>query len=743
MESIQIKGIDKIVKEYLDKANELLPSEDVLALSDKLYNHIISVFRRSKDVRETSGVNKIMLDSLRSYNGEYSPEELALIAEQGGSNIFMNLTSTKVRAAASWIADILVGTKAYSAGPTPIPELPEDITLMIQELVESKFQAAKGAEGSDELQTITETNEYKRDLSEAILNEMNAEANLGFKLIDKAIEDSFVEGGWDEALTEFIDYFCIFPTAVMKGPVISEEKTLVWSNGQPVVSKDYKFLNKNINPLDIYPSPEATSVNDGDLCEHLRFTRSSLSALRKAKGGYNVEKINKVLSTEDKSLNIDDYIEEEKIDEELRGTREDANQNIFHGIHFFGAVPIKTLRDWGKDVEGDDEDIVEVEAILVGSEVIKVVLNDDPLGRRPYYTASFQNRPGAFWGTSLPHILRDIQKMCNATARSLADNMALSSGPQAEIYTDRIASDGPIEEIYPRKIWEVTSDLTGGTGRAVNFFTVPSNAQELLGVYDRFEQMADDVSMVPKYAYSNENTKGSHQTFRGLATLLEGASKGIKGCIRRIDYGLIVPRVEYEFYHLMLKGDIKYTGAIDVKALGSATLTMKGAEDMKKQEFLQLALQPQVMQRIGTDAVVDIVRDVVETLGFSNVNIPSRHETKLAAKSEAEAAAQNRQAQLEEKLAPTKLQVDGQVNMHQGTQDTARLKIASNEKIALAKLHADTQKDVADVQLKDKSIDVKAATDADATQQKREAVDKSIAMSLQGQGTGDRDKSNI
>ena len=53
-----------------------------------------------------------MLQCLRQRNGEYDPEKLAEINEQGGSDIFVNLTSVKCRAATSWLRDTLLGSGA-------------------------------------------------------------------------------------------------------------------------------------------------------------------------------------------------------------------------------------------------------------------------------------------------------------------------------------------------------------------------------------------------------------------------------------------------------------------------------------------------------------------------------------------------------------------------------------------------------------------------------------------------------
>ena len=71
-----------------------------------------------------------MLQCLRQRNGEYDPEKLAEINEQGGSDIFVNLTSVKCRAATSWLRDTLMGSGAETARDTAEAAFSQPCALM-------------------------------------------------------------------------------------------------------------------------------------------------------------------------------------------------------------------------------------------------------------------------------------------------------------------------------------------------------------------------------------------------------------------------------------------------------------------------------------------------------------------------------------------------------------------------------------------------------------------------------------
>ena len=655
-----------------------------------LTSSILKSFETNKEAKRSAGIEDEIFTCLRDFNGEYSSEDLAKIALEGGSSIYMNLTATKVRAAQSWIRDILMSPNEdpFTIKPTPIPSLPEDIEAKLEAAFREEFLAKKEEvkqqvpEGQPAplkkaQDTISTMNRDKRDIKDAILEELNIEAAASMALMERKIKDDLKEGKWEQALSEFIEDFCIFPTAIMKGPVISKSQKLRWEAGVPVVTEDYIFLNKRINPIDIYPSPSSASIHEGNFIEHMRLTKEELCSL-KGVPGYNSEAISKVIENGfDGSLWFDSGIESEKAEEEKRGDMTDANEGIFHALHYWGSAKTSEIEEWGlvmPDVEDDDK-YWEIEAILVGSEVIKCKLNDDPLKRRPYYKASYQNIPGSFWGRSLPNLMRDIARMCNACARALANNMGLAAGPQIELYIDRLADAGDIEEIKPLKIWQVTNDPTGASGRAINFFQVPSIANELMAVYDRFEQKADDATGIPRYSYGNEKVGGAAQTASGLSMLLESATKSIKDAIRHIDTGLIIPRVEYQFYWNIIKNEIPYTGDINVIALGSATLTLKGAQSAKRQEFLQITANEIDQKLMGPEGRAELIRQLSRDLGINTKIVPSRLELRKTMQEEKDQQQQMMQMQQEQaqgrnntSLEATRMQIEGQERMHAQTQ---------------------------------------------------------------------------
>jgi len=754
---IEILGISDLKVIAEEEANRLsIIDEQPQVFLDAVAAHVTEQFRINKEAKRKSGIEDMITESSQQYNGEYSTKELSAIKAQGGSDIYMNITATKCRAAASWIRDILLATnmKSWTLQPTPVPDLPSETKETIKVAIEKEFeelvietqakdgqQQEGGVKASDAQDAIRQLNQNKRDIEDAIYLELQKEAEFNMKVMERQINDQLSEGDWYEAFSQFIDDFSVYPSAFLKGPIVTHKRKTTYMNGEMVAAPgQYCYRNRRVSPYDMYPAPEASSLYDGALCEHIRWTGTELSNLVGMEGGgYKSENIIACLEEGPQTSYdwLDSGIEQDKADQEKRGDSTDANRNIYQGIHFFGPIKAKVLKEWGVQdmyvLHAPDWKEFECEVIIAGNHTIKCVLNDDPLLRRPYYTASYQQRPGSVWGRSLPDLMRDIQRLCNATARALANNMALASGPQIEVYIQRIADMSDLEDIYPFKIWQLDVDPTGAGGRGINFFQPTSNANELLTVYKEFELRADDATGIPRYAYGNEQSGQVPSTLGGLSILLESASKGIKDAIRNIDSGVIIPRIEHQFYMNIMEHELDYTGDPQVIALGSSTLTLRGSEQIKRNEFLQITANPIDQQIMGTEGRAAILREMAKDLGFIEEIVPTRLDMKKKAKEAADAQAQSLQKQMQieqgkwqTSLQATEMQVMGQKEMNQLSQQVkAQIEQLKDQRKAI-----DQQLKGLDLKLKEQKIQSDTTVQQNKTDVDREKQLREIALKL-------------
>jgi hypothetical protein len=367
------------------------------------------------------------------------------------------------------------------------------------------------------------------------------------------MEDQLVEGLWVQAFTDFLDDITTFPSAFLKGPVVRKRPKLSWVKAQdgqyvPDVKDTLSLEWERVDPFNIYPAPDASEVNDGYLIERHKLHRAELLAMIGVEG-YSEYAIRAVLDEYGKGgLRDWIYVDMNKAAAEGKSTM-GVQQNpseLIDALQFWGNVQGRLLLDWGMS-ENDIPDPLQdyaIEAWVVGHWVIKAVVNPDPLGRKPYYKASYEEVPGAYWGNSVADLCRDTQDVCNAAARALVNNMSIASGPQVVYNVDRLPQGENLTQLYPWKIWQVTSDPLAGSAPPMQFYQPSSLANELMAVYEKFAILADEYTGIPRYMTGDSPSGGAGRTASGMSMLMSNAGKSIKQVITNIDTSVVKPVIE-------------------------------------------------------------------------------------------------------------------------------------------------------------------------------------------------------
>ena len=104
----------------------------------EVMSNLVSLVRRHWAIAKEAKlpIEKQMLDAVRSRRGEYSPEKLAQIKEQGGSEIYMMLFATKARQLKALLAEIFIGSgadKCWTLKPSPKADLPPEVASQIMQ----------------------------------------------------------------------------------------------------------------------------------------------------------------------------------------------------------------------------------------------------------------------------------------------------------------------------------------------------------------------------------------------------------------------------------------------------------------------------------------------------------------------------------------------------------------------------------------------------------------------------------
>jgi hypothetical protein len=323
-----------------------------------------------------------------------------------------------------------------------------------------------------------------------------------------------------------------------------------------------------------------------------------------------------------------------------------SGTDVIEAIEFWGPVSGRMLEEWGMD--GLDEyKEYEVNVWICGEHILKAALNVDPLTRRPYSKASWEAIPGAFWGLGLPEMMRDVQSVCNAAARALANNMGIASGPQVEVSVDRLPDGEDLTQMYPWKIWQTTSDRTGGGQRAVNFFQPNMNADTLLNVYQFFQKVSDEVTGVPNYVYGSANVSGAGRTASGLSMLMENAAKGLKQAILSLD-GAVSNVIHRLYDHIMIYDpDDSIKGDMQIVPAGVVGTLLKESVQARRNEFLQMTANPVDLQIMGPAGRAALLREAAKVL---NMDVDQLVPDPKDIKEQQKQAEMQQQAMLEEQM---------------------------------------------------------------------------------------------
>jgi hypothetical protein len=277
---------------------------------------------------------------------------------------------------------------------------------------------------------------------------------------------------------------------------------------------------------------------------------------------------------------------------------------IIDSLWYWGSVPGWKLMSWGMDGAGelDPARDYEVEAEIIGPYVIMCRLNPDPMRRRPFWKACYSAKPGSFWGQSAPELADTSQKMCNAAACAMADNLGMSSGPMVWVHTDRLADGESAVDIFAWRVWQLRSDPTQGVNPGVGFFQAMNYAAELQAVIDKFDLRSDDDTGIPRYTYGNDQqVGGAADTYAGLSMLMNNAAKGLRRAISNVDLNVIEPTLQMAYEHEMLYGtDMTVKGDCRIQARGAAAILVKESQRQGRMQALQVVGQnPMAMQIVG------------------------------------------------------------------------------------------------------------------------------------------------
>ncbi len=205
--------------------------------------------------------------------------------------------------------------------------------------------------------------------------------------------------------------------------------------------------------------------------------------------------------------------------------------------------------------------------------------------------------------------------------------MGVISGPQIGVDMASLPPGETVSSIEPMKVWPFKMDDTIQSTRApIWFFQPKSMVNELIKVYEFYSNEADNKTGIPKYTYGQTGGGGAISTATGFSMMMSNASKNIKLVIKNIDK-IITHSIKALHQHLLLydPDPVLRKGDVRLIAKGASSLVAKEQAQIRRNEFLNIALHPNVLAIIGQDGLAEILRKVIGglDLGIDDI-VPSK-----------------------------------------------------------------------------------------------------------------------
>lgn len=619
----QLDAAIKAREEEIASSQDAANSPDQLTPLVSYVHRQFDIFKRHRN-NAMAGWSDRLINALRVFNGQYDSAKLNEIRRFGGSEVYARVIAMKCRGASSLLRDVYLSPdRPWGLDAPDDPTIPPNIMQSVNQLVQSEMQTMASQGQPPDIDAIRDRT---MQLVEAARQAAKKKGNEQARIAEDKLDEILKEGGFYKALSEFITDLPLFPFAVIKGPVVRIVPEVTWQSNQATVQQKPKLTWTRVSPFDIWWTPGVSDIEDASVIERTRLTRSDLNDLLDLPG-YNTDAIRAVLDLYGTGGLVDnwDQTDSERAVQESRENPQLNQSGLITCLEYTGNVQGKMLLQYGMDESQISDPIRDyfVQIWTIGNYIIKVQMAPSPRKRHPYYITSFEKVPGTPVGNGLPDILNDIQEASNATLRALINNLSISSGPQVVVNDDRLTPDEDGEELYPWKRWHVQSDPMGNNGSPpISFFQPNSNAQELLGVYQQFVNMADDLSAIPKYLSGNGAGGGAGRTASGLAMLMGNASKILQTVAANIDRDVLEPLLGGLFDMVMLTDQSGLlTGEEKVRVLGVSVAVQKETQRARQLEFLQITANPMDAQIVGPKGRAAILRNVATTIGLPGEDI--------------------------------------------------------------------------------------------------------------------------
>ena len=587
------------------------PEEQNIELSNTVA-YIKNQYERAKDARLSD--EDRWLDAYRNYRGIYSSE--VQFTETEKSKAFIKVTKTKVLAAYAQVVDVLFAGSKFPIGieARKFPNNVEDtVSYNPNRLTEKKIKDQTNLDykiplnisrpdiakdlGVYEEKLGPIADELEVDTSNIQGSMVFEPAKVAAQRMEKLMHDQLDESEAPKHLRSVAFETCLFGTGVMKGPFAQSKEYPRWTEDgdyDPIMETIPKM--EYVSIWDFYPDPDARNMSEAEFTiQRHRLNRSQLRNLKK-RPHFREESIEIAIGYgADYYRNYwEDALEEDNTSEQI---------DRFEVLEYWGVLDNELAEEADLELPDElvDQDQVQVNIWICNGQILRLVLNPFTPSRIPYLAVPYELNPYSFFGIGVAENMTDTQLLMNGFMRMAVDNGALSGNLLIEVDETNLVP-GQDLQVYPGKVFRRQA---GAPGQAIFGTKFPNVSQELLMMFDKSRQLADEATGIPSYSHGSGAVGGVGRTASGMSMLMGAAAQNIKAVVRNIDDYLLGPLGKSLFaFNMQFNFDPEFVGDLDVKARGTESLMRNEVRSQRLLQFMQMTANPQMAPFVKYDFIL-------------------------------------------------------------------------------------------------------------------------------------------
>lgn len=568
-----------------------------------LVSYIKETFHSDKAKRRTD--EERWLTAYRNYRGIYGPETKFLDTEK--SQAFIKITKTKVLAAYSQITEVLFSSQKFPIGVIPSKAdndyLASKVTVKGQPSPAGPSQSEGGDPTSRPMSKVVSRPDILdkigvfKDILEPVKDKVieggpTSPQDITFEPAKEAgrkmeakIQDQLNENGTSKELRNVAFEMCLFGHGILKGPLGTKKEYPKWDE-EGNYTPYFNFIpdNQYVSVWDFYPDSNCTVLQNAEhVIQRHCMSKTMLRSL-KNRPSFRSESIeNAILG----GFNYQPEYWEMTLDER----EHDTTMSRYEVLEYWGYIDKQFAEEYDVDIpsEYDELDQVQVNVWICNDQILRFVLNPFKPQRIPYHSVPYELNPYSFFGIGIAENMEDTQDVMNGFFRLMIDNAVLSGNVIFEVDETNLVP-GQDMTMRPGKIFRRQG---GAPGQAIFGTTVPNVTNEVMQVFDKARQLADEATGMPSYAHGQTGISGVGRTASGMNMLMGAAAQNIKAVVRNIDDYLLVPLGQDMFaFNMQYNFDKEFIGDVKVVARGTESLMRNELRSQKIMQFLQITANP-------------------------------------------------------------------------------------------------------------------------------------------------------